>query len=1098
MNFKLTVCALFLGLLMQAQEKIVNTTYEDINEDLTAALAAKNYDDCIKLIDKVNVNDSIYNTLSITKSYALLQNKEYEKAIDFINKRLPNTNKDSRYSLLLNRAASYERWDKKDEAIKYYNQLIAQYPRAYQPKYNKALALIENKEYNDAYKLLEASLFLRPFDKDTHYKIGEAFYVEQKMSQALMALSMSLFTNPDSDNSFSYLQVINTSFSRKGKEAPRGVTYTKDDVAFKNLDLLLLNGVALNEKYKIKSKIKIPLVKQLSVLFEQVDTLEGNGGFWDQKMLPFFKWIKSSGNVDNFINTICYSIENPNYIKVVQKNKSKIIDFIGEANAKWQEIMSKDNLENFEDKEQLVDYLYDAKRFLALGKAEGELKIGNWYVYNKDGKFIRKGTFSAEGVKDGLWTSYDSEGNKTQATNYKEGKLHGVFTEFFKDGKVSYKYNYEEGKLNGDFYGYSKNGFLKTHKVFKDDLLNGTFKTYYELGEKTLEKSMSYKDGKLEGPYVLYYNTGEKYSDLTYTDGTFTGEEVTYYRDGTVRSKTNYTSNVLNGKYSTYHKNGAVLVEGQYLNNNRSGAWKEFYEDGTVKEQYQYDSKGSLKESYKEFDVDGKLSNESQYKNGLLVSIKYVAKNGGILYEAKRKSKNLKYKAFSPSETIICEGIYNVKGGKEGKWKYYTNGALESESFYEEGNITNETTWYYIDNEVSGKTAYENDQKNGYSVSYYENGQMEYQGYYVDGLAVGEWRSYYLDGTVLRIRFYHKDELHGVEQNFAVDGTLYSEKKHEFGNLQEITYFNPDGSILESKTYDTYPEKSLLEYVHFNNNTHTKYTYEGGQKHGAYRKFHFNGKLNIEGNYYLGEKQGDWKTYDDKGLVTKTQTFYHGELNGKATYFEEGKIYEIEYFNEGKQTGKNNIYYEDGKTLKKEFSYKNDKAHGTYKFFAPNGKLQFQRYYHNGELLGYSYEAQDGSLKPMIPLPNQSGTIEAYFANGTKSAEITLKNAKFIKEYKKFHDNGKLHVLEQRNAKGSSHGKYIEYNANGDVIDESQYDSGYRTGERKIYYANGKPKKTLNYLNGTLHGKASYFDLSGKKNKERQYFNGSIIEEKLF
>lgn len=1098
MNFKLSICAAFFGLIIQAQEKIVNTTYNDIKEDLTTALSSNNYDDCIKLIDKINVNDSIYNTLSITKSYALLQNKEYEKAVKFIDESLPNANEESKYSLLLNRAVSYERQDKTDKAIGLYTQLLEQYPKAYQPQYNQALLLIGKEKWNEAYKLLEKSLFLSPFDKDTHYKIGETFYIERKLSQALMALSMTLFTNPDSENSFEYLKIINSSFSRKSKETPRGVTYTKDDVAFKNLDLLLLNGVALNSNYKIKSKIEIPLVKQLSVLFEQIDTIEGNGDFWAQKMLPFFKWIKSSGNVNNFINTICFSIENPNYKKIVLKNKSKIIDFLGVANAKWQEIVSKDNLENFEGKEQLVDYLYESRKFLALGKADGDLKIGNWYVYNSEGRFIRKGTFSDAGVKDGLWTSYDNEGNKTQTTNYKDGEPEGELTEFFKDGKVAYKYSYKKGKLEGDFYEYSKNGMLKTHKVFKDNLLNGTYKSYYPLGEKTIEKSIVYKEGKLDGPYILYFNTGEKYSEINYKDGTFTGEEVTYYRDGTERSKANYLNNALDGKYITYHKNGAVLVDGQYVGNNRTGVWKEFYDDGVLKEEYQYDSKGKLKESYKEFDIDGKLSSEFQYKNGLLVSIKYFDKSGNAFYENKRKSGNLKYKAYSPSGMLICEGVYNVKGGKSGKWKYYKNGILNSESFYEDGNTTNETTWYYIDKEVSGKDVYKDDKKNGYSVSYYENGQMEYQGYYSDDLAVGEWRTYYLDGTVSRIRFYHKDELHGIEQNFSVDGKLYSEKKYEYGDLQEITYFNPDGSVLENKKFNVYPKKTLLEYVHFNNNKHTNYTYEGGEKHGPYSKFHFNGKLNIKGNYYLGEKHGEWITYNDSGEVTKKEKFYHGKLNGEVSHFEDGKLSEKEFFKEGLQIEKNSIYYEDGKTLKKEFSYLNDKPHGTYKFFAPNGKLQFQRYYHNGELLGYSYQGADGTLMPMIALPNQSGTIEAYYPNGTKSAEIKLKNAKFIDDYKKYHDNGKLHLSEQRNAKGSSSGKYIEYTAEGVVIEESQYDSGYRIGERKIYYTNGKPKEVLNYLNGSLHGKALYYNASGNKIKEREYFNGSIIEEKLF
>ena len=1098
MNLRLTICTIFMGITLYAQEKIENTTYADIKDDLTAALAADNYKDCVRLIDKINVNDSIYKSLSITKSYAYLQNKEYEKAVDYINKTLPNTKGESRYSLLLNRAVSYERWGKKEKAIEFYDNLLEEYPKAYQPHYNKALVLFQDKQWNKGYDILEKSLFLSPFDKDTHYKMGELYYVERKLSQALMSLSMSLFTNPDSQNSFEYLKVVNASFSRKSKEEARGIEFTEDDSAFKNVDLVLSNGVALNSKYKIKNKIKIPLVKQLTVLFEQLETLEGKGDFWDKKMIPFFKWIKSSDNFDNFIYTICFSIENPSYKKIVLKNKSNIINFIIEANAKWQAIISKDNLENFEGKNQLVDYLYDEKVFLALGKAQGDLKIGNWKVYNSEGKFIREGTFSESGTKNGVWFSYDEEGKKQQQTNYKEGQPDGEVLEFHKDGKVSYKYKYKEGKLNGEYFAYSKNGMLTTYKVFKNDELDGAFKTYYALGEKTPEKSIIYKEGKLNGPYKLYYNTGEKYSEITYKDGVFTGEEITYYRDGSKRSETNYVNNSLNGTYTTYFKNGKKANVGNYVNDTRTGVWKEFYEDGTILEEFEYDSKGKLKGSYKEYDIDGKLISEYLYKNGLIVSVKHFNKEGTPIYDAKRKSGKLAYKDYTPMSTILNEGIYNVKGGREGSWKYYENGALESESNNKDGKNEGETTWFFIDGKVNNKANFKNDEKNGYAVGYYQNGQMEYQGYYVDGLAVGEWRSYYLDGTVSRIRFYHKDEIHGLDQNFAVNGKLYSEKIYEYGELKKITYYKPDGSVLEQKSFNQFPKKEKLEYKHYNNKQHTVYTYEGGVKHGECKKYHFNGKLSETGNYFLGEKHGVWKVFDDNGSLSEEATYNHGDLNGKVEYFVNGKRSKVENYKNGKQQGIETVYYEDGKTVKKEFSYRNDKPHGTYKFYAPNGKLQFVRYYHNDELLGYSYNDENGVLKPMIPLQNQSGKIQAYFENGKPSADIQMKHGEFIGDYKKYHDNGELHRLDQHNSKGSSNGKDEVYYPNGTLKETSIYDSGYRTSVRKLYYPNGKVKKEINYLNGTLHGKASYFNVSGKKIKERQYFNGSIIEEKLF
>lgn len=1086
---------LFLASL-QAQEKIIYTTYSDIQEELNLNLQEKKYEACVALIDKINVNDSIYNTLSITKSYALLRDEKYAEAIEFIDDRLTKCDAETKFSLLLNKAVSYERNEKYAEAISVYDKLIEAYPKAYQPYYNKSLNLIKKEKWNESYDLLQKALMLRPFSRDTHYKIGELYYGENKLSQALMATSMSLFTNPNKADAIEYLKIVNTFFSRKNKDLPKDITYSKDDNSFKNLDLILVNGVALNADYKIKNKIKIALVKQLYVLFDQIESIDGKGDFWSQKMLPFFKWIKSTNNVDNFIYTICYSIENASYKKEIQKNEAKIIDFVGVAYEKWLEILSKDNLETFENEVQKVNYLYENREFLALGKANGELKVGNWYVYNDQGKFIRKGSFSDKGKKDGLWTSYDSEGNITQTINYKNGELDGTFTEFFKDGKVAYKYEYKLGKLEGDFYNYNENGMLKTHKVFANNLLNGTFQTYYNLGEQTLEKKIVYKDGELNGPYQVFYNTGEKYVDITYVDGKFTGEEVTYYRDGKVRSNTNYIDNMLNGSYQTFYKSGNKNVVGQFTNDYRSGVWEEYYDEGTIKEKYEYNGKGELQGSYNEYDIDGVLSSELIYKNGLIYSIKFFNKKGEVIYESKRKSGDLDYKVYSPYGTLICDGKYDVKGGKKGNWNYYTNGALNSVSNYEENNTTGEAKWYYIDGDLSGINQYKDDKKQGYSVSYYQNGQMEYQGYYENDLAVGEWRTYYQDGTLARIRYYHKDKLHGLEQNFSVDGKIYSEKKHHFGELKEVSYYHNDGKLLESIKYNTFPKQNKINYLHYNNTTHTSYNYVGGKKHGTCTKYHFNGELYAKGEYYLGEMHGEWKFYNDRGQLTKIENYSHGKLNGKVEYFDNNQLTEVAHYQEGNQVGKNLIYYQNSDILKKEFSYREDKYHGTAKFYTPKSELQYVRYYNDGELLGYSYKDKSGELLPMIPLNNQSGKIEAYFPNQKPSALLTVKNAKFVGAYKKFYENGQLQFLKNYDSKGVGQGKYEEYNENGQLLEKGEFACGERTGERKIYYSNGKLKNHYNYLNGSLQGKCFIYNKDGSLQEEKEYFNGSVIKEK--
>jgi len=1051
MKLKLSFCSLLLGVSLCAQEKLENNTYEKIKEGLSTSLNSQDYDKSIELINKINSNDSMYNSLLITKSYAYLNLKKYNESLKVIDEALLKNDIESKYSLLLNKSVCFEGLKKYDKAIKSYDILIEEFPKANQLYYNRALIQIKKKEWNKAYDNLESALLFSPLDKDIHYKIGELYYIEKQLSQSIMALSMYLLSNPDGEDSYEALRSINTSFSRKSKTEPNNVTYSDDDKSFKSIDLILSNGLALNPKYKIKNKIKLPLVKQLNVFFEQIDNYKGNNDFWDKKMIPFFKWIKSSGNFDNFIYTICYSTENPSYKKVIEKNTPKIIEFIAEANTKWLEIVSKDNLEFFEEKEQLVNYVYEEKKLVGVGKVKGDNKVGLWDIYDKQGKLNGKGAFSESGKREGLWEWYDKKGNIKESAVYKDGKFNGLIKEYHKDGKLAYKYAYVEGKLEGEYFEYSKNGKLFVNKEFKDGKLEG---------------------GKLNGSYKTFYNSGELFSDLMYKEGTFTGEEITYYRNKEIRSKSNYLNNNLNGKSISYFKNGNISNEGNYTEGNLSGIWKEYFLDGTLYKEITYNNKGKLNGSYKEYDIDGKLYYEYIYKNDLIVSTIYYDKDSNVLINNKRKGGKLKYKGYSSLGSVEAKGLYNIKGGEDGQWQYFENGVLESESTFEDGALKDVNKWYFIDGDLESKAAYKEGKKEGYSVGYYENGQMRYQGYNKEDQAIGEWRYYYIDGTISDIDFYHKGEKHGVQQNFSVDGKLYSEITYEYGSKLKVVFYHPDGSVLEEENLSDYPGEEVEEYLHFNNKTYSTSEYEGGERHGAYKRYHFNGKIKLSGNY--------------------------GNLEGEIKTFKKGKLSEIEFYKYGEEDGINTIYYPDGVTVFKEFTNKNGKAHGTYKFFAPNGKLQFVRFYHNGNLIGYSYEDSEGKLKPMISLPNGTGKIEAFFDNGKKSAEIDLKHSEFVGTYKKYFYNGAVQELNKYSDKGSFNGTSLDYYSNGKIQDEINYVYGKESGVRKKYFKNGQLQQTSSYLNGSLHGEAVYYNESGKKIKQRIYHNGSIIKEMVY
>lgn len=85
--------------------------------------------------------------------------------------------------------------------------------------------------------------------------------------------------------------------------------------------------------------------------------------------------------------------------------------------------------------EQKVDYK----------KTNTNLIQATYYFADNDNIIEREGFFNEKGKLEGVWTSYDVQGNKTVVANYKNGKKNGVWT-YFKNDKMNIV-TYKENKI---------------------------------------------------------------------------------------------------------------------------------------------------------------------------------------------------------------------------------------------------------------------------------------------------------------------------------------------------------------------------------------------------------------------------------------------------------------------------------------------------------------------------------------------------------------------------------------------------------------------------------------------------------------------------
>lgn len=65
------------------------------------------------------------------------------------------------------------------------------------------------------------------------------------------------------------------------------------------------------------------------------------------------------------------------------------------------------------------------------------------------------------------------------------------------------------------------------------------------------------------------------------------------------------------------------------------------------------------------------------------------------------------------------------------------------------------------------------------------------------------------------------------------------------------------------------------------------------------------------------------------------------------------------------------------------------------------------------------------------------------------------------------------------NENGNLHGQYKEYNDEGNMYLNRNYDNGKLHGEERTYYINGKLENICNYVDGKIHGEYKEYNENG-------------------
>ena len=432
-----------------AQEKLEIVDLQDINTQIATLAADNDYEGILLELDKINVNDTAYVSSLVSKSFYLMALERYSDAVDSLQKGLSLSKTDTRSSLYQNLGVSYFKQEKYDQAIETLDEGLQYYPLNHSLLYNKAIVLETQNKLVEAVKLLEKVITISPYYINAYIKLGSIYYKQEKPAQALMAYNLALILDPDGANAFSRLQGVNDMY-RNANESKRtpGLELSPDDAAFEELNLILANRIALNEGYETGNELNFPLIKQNHAMLSQITAINGNGGFWDSKFLPFFKWIAETNNFDNWSYTISYSIEKEDFQKVIKKRTHEIKEFISTSFPKWTSLLAANNPSPFAKRN--VNFNYDGEPLYtsAIGKInDAGNPEGLWLYFNDNGRQAIEANYDADGERTGIWKWFDENHNLKEKSSYLKGKPQDSTALYYDNGQPKVLARHLNGEL---------------------------------------------------------------------------------------------------------------------------------------------------------------------------------------------------------------------------------------------------------------------------------------------------------------------------------------------------------------------------------------------------------------------------------------------------------------------------------------------------------------------------------------------------------------------------------------------------------------------------------------------------------------------------
>lgn len=1081
---RLLLLFLFTVFTSFSQKKAQNPVSSAVIQQGITLYDSAHYEQAIALYNTIADGDDRYLQALYEKVLSYNAWGKYEKAQKYALEGLA-LNQTELSGFYMNLGTALDEMNQPEKAIEVFNQGIERFPYNALLYFNRAVTYMKMEKYEKTLADLKHSVALNPFHASSHYHLSKFALQEGDYSKALMSATVYYLIEPSSSRANELLLLLDKTLVGDTLLKPRGIKLSQGD-NFPQINLLIKNRVALDNRYEVPSEIPINIIKQTYLVMDKCNYNPKDLGFWNQLYLPFLDKILHEKKFDKLSNIMLISSYNENFNKIIEKYKYD--DFFAWCAAELKK-MPLPTTVLFNGKNYALKSVFNKELDLAaLGNLDPSGKNFRGYTkfLNSSGGILAHGIFNEKGEKEGVWTWYYDNGKTKDSIFFNNGSYDGIYMSWYPNGQVSTQQNYKNGKSDGYAVVYSPSGAIQRDMHYKDGVLTDTLTNYYPTG--AVKELYPIKNGKKEGWYQLFFPDGTLEYTIFYKNDLAENLYEDYYHNRQLYRKVSYKNNFWNGPYTSWYRDGQLQAEGTYSDGEVTGTWKEYYPDGTLETKIVYqDDSNSIKTNYSPNGLKTSLYN---LKKDKITNYKFFDKEGNVIVEGNRSWGKIDYKGYNIHGVVVARGKLK-DNNQTGRWDFFDDNGLLSwnENFDEEGLLEGIQKKYYPHGQVSESYTYKKDTLNGYYASYYPSGKIHHQGYYLAGKKHGKWYEYNAFGTLISSYYYKDDAFNGTQTYYYSDRTRKMTEYYHNGLLLSVTSFANDSiSHISELANGT----GIARAFYPNGQKRFEAEYLNGIKHGPFIRYYGNGQISTKGTYFNNNMIGEWVWFHPNGKKEMEATYIMGYQDGPVVqYYDNGQISETYTYKNRELEGENKYFNRQGH-LNSINTYHYGKLHGHKQFFDPTtGKLNHIRYYNHGRVVGYI--SPDKPLDT-ISLQLESGKITARYENGQMSRSYEIDKGMLTGPYQEYYQNGQL-MEESIYKANKSHGKRTTYYPDGNIKSEASYVWGNLEGTRLLYYPNGKLRKKEPYSGNKLNGVVEEYNQSGKLVQKYRYKDGWLLEE---